>query len=120
MLYISTNASLRDALHFHLVLDMNLADLHGCEGLVMRGGAYTGAAMGIHVDRDLRQGSLSQHRVGDHADIRAETNQGNAFNGFSIVHLTETLGKFHGAKGRLIDGLLFDQFCNLRTNLPAF
>ena len=64
-----------------------------------------GAAGGIYNDGDLRQVSPQQQGVADDADIGAESDEGDRFNGGILIQGAQALSQGGAAKGGFINDL---------------
>ena len=71
-------------------------------------------------ERHFRQECLDEHRVGDHADIRAETDQGDLPDRIFFIFRVKIFAEHAASEGRLIyDDCIFSICGKLRNDLPA-
>ena len=81
---------------------VDLAHFHGVQGVFVGLRCDTGAAVGLHENRDFRQRGFQQHGVGDDAYVRAQPDQGDPSDGVCTVFLRQLCGEGGAAEGGLI------------------
>ena len=66
--------------------DLDLAHFHRFQGRLMALRRDSGAARRVHGDWHFRQEGFHQQRVGNHADVGAQPDEGDGFDaGFSVL-----------------------------------
>ena len=86
-------------LYRRFVFNDDLAGAHGGQRRAVAFRGDPGAAGGIYNDGDLRQVSPQQQGVADDADIGAESDEGDRFNGGILIQGAQALSQGGAAKG---------------------
>ena len=98
---------------------MNLAHLHGLQAGLMAFWRDARTAGRIYINRRLRQICLGQQSIGNHADIRAKPDKGNAFDLLFLIHGHKSCCQCDRSKRLLIDRFRLAQHIQLLSDLPA-